>query len=223
MKLNKNKKILIAVFALLFVVSCFAVSAFLGSRIINELRDTPENDCIQTFEVSETSDYSMYSVVFQVDESEEQREEIPAFDPDTLAIIVFPLEIEGNPQMDGESFLYSRTTDGGVFLNYEFFSNIKRVSVHSGDGREKIGTYKKYDAEDFEFSKVFRFLLESEILSSYDHLYSEICLEEIEEDDDEYKAHYSGMHEYCTNDCYEETFEFDMILDKSNGDIWVNR
>jgi hypothetical protein len=70
-------------------------------------------------------------------------------------------------------------------------------------------------------ASVTDFLLKSNILSSYDHLNSDICLDSEEDAKETYTAEYDATHYYCTNDCHEADYAFSIQINKNSGAITV--
>ncbi|MBN1618419.1 hypothetical protein JW887_03700 [Candidatus Dojkabacteria bacterium] len=177
--------------------------------------------CSESFLVG-LSDDSNNDYEYATDDKGDYSEMKAVFDDVTSSISYVPLDIEENLSIGDSSFLlYSYSTDK-VYLNSEFFSNIKRVSVENVDEKEKIGTYKGYDLpHNYEYSEIFKFLLDTEILYSYEHIPAEICLYKVDDNRQEYVAYYVGEYYVCTNDCLNISYDFKMTLDKETGDIWV--
>lgn len=116
------------------------------------------------------------------------------------------------------------TASNKVVVNNEIFSDLRFIKVTGfmGDAAPTvIGQITETDLEDAEWRTVLEFLLKSHIVKTYAHLESELCLEEEVNSDEEYKAHFSGVHRYCTNDCYEKPLDFSVIVDKKTKNITV--
>jgi len=64
-------------------------------------------------------------------------------------------------------------------------------------------------------------LIETHLIQTYAHLNADICLT-AEEDTPagDYSVHFSAVHRYCTNDCYEEDYTFTVTID-ATGQISV--
>ncbi len=132
-----------------------------------------------------------------------------------------PVEIEFNKTDSGEeSFLYYSKEKDDFYLNSNYFGSIKRSGLIIEPLSEfEVGEYKETDFNEFTPREVTRFLLKSNILSSYDHTHANLCLEEESDSDEEYRASYKATHYYYTNESNEETYKFEIALDKESGKI----
>lgn len=115
------------------------------------------------------------------------------------------------------------TTGGGkVVVDDEIFSDLQFIDVigFGGDSAPTvIGQVMETDLKDEEWRTLLEFLTKSHVVRTYVHLESELCLVEENNTETEYQAHFTAVHRYCTNDCYEDPFEFTVVVDKQSGDI----
>lgn len=64
-----------------------------------------------------------------------------------------------------------------------------------------------------------RSLFDSKMIETSTHLGSQLCLTEEENEPDTYRAYFVGSYKTCTNECREDTLNFIIDLDKTNGEI----
>jgi hypothetical protein len=120
----------------------------------------------------------------------------------------------------GDSFLYYSKEEDNFYLNSNYFGNIKRTSLMVEPlTKFEVGEYKQTNFEEFSPREVTQFLLKSNILNSYWHTDADLCLEKEEDTADEYRASYKATHYYYTNESNEETYKFEIALDKESGKI----
>lgn len=134
-----------------------------------------------------------------------------------------PYEPLANLKFDNQP-LALQTQDGSVVVDNEIFSDLQTADVanYSGDFPPTIiGQITETDLTQEEWRSLVDFLLKSHIIRTYAHLESELCLDEEDNSDTVYIAHFSGVHRYCTNDCYEQPLNFTLQVDKNSGTISV--
>lgn len=104
-------------------------------------------------------------------------------------------------------------------LSSEYFSPLTRVdAVRMEPGQVKeIGTLLNASANPLGFRDVALFLLESQIITTYWHIESRLCMVSENDSRDLYKAHFRGVHVYYTNKYNEEKLDFSISINKNSG------
>lgn len=96
-----------------------------------------------------------------------------------------------------------------------------RPKNYSDKGGEQVGKLKNLSKADFRDAAVY--LVKNQILKTYWHLGSKVCL--IDENTDKldtlYVAHFTGTHEFCTNECETEELDFRVMMEKDSGFIYL--
>lgn len=126
--------------------------------------------------------------------------------------------------LDGQPIAWQ--TSNGTVVDNEIFSDLQFVDVigFAGDLTPTptvIGQITETDLKDDEWRTVVKFLLKSHVIRTYVHLESDVCLDQESNETKIYTAHFSGVHRYCTNDCYEDPYEFTLAVDKQTGNITI--
>lgn len=107
--------------------------------------------------------------------------------------------------------------DEHVVVNNTYFSDLTTVDATDTSERRMIGTY--IGPESHTPKNVIISLIKSQVISTYWHLQADLCLTQEDDTDSVYRAHFNGSHEYCTNECITEDYEFIIEYDKESGDI----
>jgi hypothetical protein len=113
--------------------------------------------------------------------------------------------------------IYRKTQE--PVLSSEYFSPLARVDatrIEPGQVKE-IGTLLNALASPLNFRDVVLFLLESQIITTYWHIESLLCLVSEDDSADLYKAHFQGIHVYYTNKYNEEKLDFSISIKKNSG------
>ena len=127
----------------------------------------------------------------------------------------------------------SRYTAGGIMLmgiekktgepvvSGKLFSPLTRADATRIDPgqRKEIGRLLDISSRDLALQDVALFLLESQIVTTYWHVESVICLVAEEDSAGIYKAFFKGIHKYFTNSYNEEKLSFVVAIDRTTGAI----
>ncbi len=105
-----------------------------------------------------------------------------------------------------------------VVVNNKYFSELTLRDATDVDERQMIGSYVD-TSTTYTPREIITFLLKSQIVGTYWHLHADLCLTQEDEDDVMYRAHFTGSHEYCTNECISEDYEFAIELNKQTGQL----
>jgi hypothetical protein len=101
------------------------------------------------------------------------------------------------------------------------FSPLARVDatrIEAGQRRE-IGKLLCGSGKDLSYQDIVFFLLESQIITTYWHIESVICLVSQNDSQDAYKASFRGSHIYFTNSRNEDKLDFSISIEKKTGTI----
>jgi hypothetical protein len=110
-----------------------------------------------------------------------------------------------------------------VVINNRYFSTLEKADAT----RLPAGTVKmvgKYLDTSFSLltpGQIVRFLLEAQIITTYWHLESELCLTGEKDGKDAYVAAFTGVHRYCTNQCTTDSLQFTVTINRRTGSISV--
>ena len=86
----------------------------------------------------------------------------------------------------------------------------------TGAGKGDRGTLNAL-ASPLSFRDIALFLLESQIITTYWHIESVLCLVSEDDSADLYKARFQGIHVYYTNKYNEEKLDFSISIKKNSG------
>lgn len=110
-----------------------------------------------------------------------------------------------------------------VVVNATLFGTLRRPDVTRMRAGEKVQVGKIVAPALLENPRlIVAFLLESQLIETYQHL--EATVELLDENDapDAYQAAFRGTHLYFTNDRHEGTYSFRVSINKKNGEILVS-
>ncbi len=108
-------------------------------------------------------------------------------------------------------------------VSSHYFSTLSRgdaTRIEPGQKKE-IGTFLGASSGKPPFRDVVLFLLESQVITTYWHVESILCLVSEDDSTDRYKAHFTGKHIYYTNRYNEEKLDFFLIIEKSSGRMFL--
>lgn len=98
--------------------------------------------------------------------------------------------------------------DGEDYLNYKYFSSFE----YSESGNLSMIVNTDLVTKN-EFGKFVEDLMKVNVIATYDHIGSDVCL--LSDNDGTLK--YKIKHYYCTNDCYDETYTMKITLEDDGG------
>jgi len=103
----------------------------------------------------------------------------------------------------------------------QYFSPLARLDATRIDPGQskKLGRLLNVSTSPLALREMVLFLLESQIITTYWHVESVICLASEDDSADVYKASFRGIHKYYTNSYNEEKLDFVITIHKKTGDI----
>lgn len=108
-------------------------------------------------------------------------------------------------------------------VSSRYFSTLARADatrIEPGKKKE-VGTFLGASSGTPPFRDVALFLLESQVITTYWHVESILCLVSEDDSTDRYKVHFTGKHIYYTNRYNEEKLDFFLIIEKSSGRMFL--
>lgn len=106
-----------------------------------------------------------------------------------------------------------------VVVNNNYFSDLDRPDATNLIKRNPfvIGTFKGLGVAGISAQQLVLFLLESQLIKTYAHLESKLCLVSEEDGEMSYAAHFEGAHIYYTDKRNEQVFSFTVRINKKTG------
>lgn len=101
------------------------------------------------------------------------------------------------------------------------FSPLARVDatrIEAGQRRD-VGKLLCVPGKDLSYRDIALFLLESQVITTYWHIESVICLMSEDDSPDGYRASFRGSHIYFTNSRNEDKLDFSITIDRKTGTI----
>jgi hypothetical protein len=133
-----------------------------------------------------------------------------------------PVKFDFNIKTNENTWLLGHDRiSGEVLINSDYFSDIMKVDATQLKNPFTIGKLKKTDMSNQSFREIIELLLKSHIISSYWHLYSDICLISETSSEAKYIAKFNVTHEFCTNKCLTGKYPFSIEINKQNGDVTI--
>lgn len=113
------------------------------------------------------------------------------------------------------------TINKKLYLNKEIISEVKRINAITYHKNEiPFARLQKNSLYTVSFLKdIITQLMLIEIIKTYKHLYSQVCLIKEVDNESEVLLKYKITHHYCTNDCNDETKKIQFKVDKNTGVI----
>jgi hypothetical protein len=108
-------------------------------------------------------------------------------------------------------------------VSSKYFLPLARVDatrIEPGQKKE-IGTFLGASPGVLGFRDIVLFLLESQVVETYWHVESILCLVSEDDSTDHYRAHFQGKHIYYTNHYNEEKLDFFLDIEKLSGRIFL--
>lgn len=91
----------------------------------------------------------------------------------------------------------------------------------TGTANEKIGAVTQALMDEWGGRKIATFLLESQIVNTYWHIGSELCLYNETNEGMWYEAYFKGTHTYYTNEANSDPLDFVVRIDKRTGEVFI--
>lgn len=99
-----------------------------------------------------------------------------------------------------------KVLDGKFYLNYKYFKGFSgSPGALDFSVNPNLITTENFDALVEDLMKI-------NAIATYDHLGADVCLVAKSETISGYKLRYKIKHYYCTNNCYNETYDLDVEL-----------
>ena len=110
-----------------------------------------------------------------------------------------------------------------VVINSRYFSTLAKVDATRlpAGTVQSVGKYLDTSFQMLSPRQIVRFLLEAQIITTYWHLESELCLTSETSGTDAYVSKFTGVHRYCTNQCQTDALAFTVRIDRHTGEISV--
>jgi hypothetical protein len=210
----KNKLILFNIAFILFTLIINVNSAQKNNEV-----DKQQN-CLKKLEiVSSTNPWRGLTGSYK---QEEENKHIKTVTIDSGKTIIMQNLKQYN--FGNEIFLALAENPKKVLVNKKYFSNLeKRDAIRITSGEEKlIGKFMDTTFRSMSPEKLVLFLLESQIITTYWHLNSELCLVKEENQKDVYTAYFTGFHKYCTNKCEQDAYKFSVKINKKSGEMFLS-
>jgi len=131
-------------------------------------------------------------------------------DPDTDR----PVEVVESTRIGDTPLLWFRPDFSEAIVNAAVLSELKVVDATGlGVGqREVIGTLGELGRGKIEGRELAHFLLRADVVQTYVHIGSSVCLVEEASDEGGYRARFTGEHVYFTNGEQRDAFAFEIQL-----------
>jgi len=138
--------------------------------------------------------------------------------PDAPNVLKQPAVVQA-----GDFVLHRAEKGRAVFVNPAYFGELNRVEVTGralrNDG--KIGKATAKALRQWSPIEILGLLIELQVIITYAHIESNICLVRAEENDGIFKAELSGEHVYYTNSRNVSKFSFVFELNRKTGEMRV--
>jgi hypothetical protein len=123
---------------------------------------------------------------------------------------------------DGRALLAIDRAKKEVLVSAAHFSEIERrdaTRISAGE-RLKLGTVTDKGLLGRPRELVL-FLLDAQLIETYWHLEAQLCLVDEKDEQTRYRAHFTGVHRYCTNSCHNDSYAFAVEIDKTDGSMYL--
>ena len=211
----KNKLILLN---LVIIILTFIFSSY-AEKFQKEENATMEKNCIKKLEI--TSITNPWRGLTGSYSQEEENKHIKTVSIDSNKTII--MENLKQYKFENEYFLALTENPKKVLVNKKYFSNLeKRDATRIKSGEEQlIGRFLDISFKSISPDKLVLFLLESQIIATYWHIGSELCLIKETKSKESYTAYFYGLHKYCTNKCEQDTLKFSVKINKKSGEMFL--
>ncbi len=132
------------------------------------------------------------------------------------------VEIDFSTRTSGGDYLLAVSGENGnIVVNSDYFSDLVKTDATTVENPTIIGEYKDLAFKDQSPREVVEFLLQSQLITTYWHLNSDVCLVSETDLEESYVANFDASHYYCTNECVTEEYSFSIEIDKESGEIML--
>jgi hypothetical protein len=210
------KKILFILFVLLL--------SYLGwyylleeKRLIDEDNNSSlfvDENCLEQFELMSENDFFRTMNVDDI----AAVERLKSVNPPSDGQLISGFE---NEKINNALLVWHSDDGKQAFVNAEFFSDVNRIHLTRLDSRREVGIAKAALLAEWNAKRIFQFLIRSNILSSYIHTDAELCLTDVDDNEETYEERYDAVHSYYTNQKNQDDYQFLIQIDKKTGLISV--
>jgi hypothetical protein len=211
----KNIFILFNILVILFSCNYYIYA----KKIQKNKKVVMANNCIKKIEI--TNSTNPWRGLTASYKQEEENKHIKTVYIDSKKTIV--MENLKQYSYKNESFLTIAENPKKVMVNKKYFSNLeKRDATRIKQNEELlIGKFIDTTFQSISPENLVLFLLESQIITTYWHLESNLCLEKEDFTIDYYTAYFTGIHKYCTNKCEQDALKFSVKINKKSGEMFL--
>lgn len=204
-------------FTIFLVVGFFCLGLIVGFLIKKYNQPVAEHTCISVLELSHDEEDETVTGVTDYWELLRESDTLTAT---TFSNNIAPVNAFSIEDTDGREYLVGiDLVDNQVVVNEIWFSDLVVVNAVHTDQSISIGEFSDLSFSGYSPREIVEFLLSSRIVSTYVHLSSRLCLTGETDTAEKYRAEYSASHDYCTNTCVTEEYEFAIEVDKNSGEI----
>ncbi len=187
------------------------------TKTLKKINNNMSDNCIKKIEISRNT--NPWSGLTGSYKEEEENRHIKTVSIDSKKIII--MENLKQYCFQNEYFLALTENPKKVLVNKKYFSNLEKkdaTRIKSGE-MQMIGKFLDTAFRSISPDKLVLFLIESQIITTYWHLGSELCLVKEANEKDSYTAYFTGSHKYCTNKCEEDVLKFSVKINKKSGEM----
>lgn len=210
-----GKKINYTSVCLIFLVLVFAFPVAAESSRTTVVKN--DIKCIDRIKISR--DDNPWKGMTQSSRQEEMNKHIPAAEITEETSEVFP-HLSAY-QINSESLLGKDKLRKKIVINSRYFSALEKVDATRipADSVKTVGRFLDTSFLPLSPRRLVRFLLDAQIITTYWHLESELCLIGEKDENSTYTAVFTGVHRYCTNRCEAEPLNFTVRIDRNTGEM----
>ncbi|WP_372367737.1 hypothetical protein [Candidatus Uabimicrobium sp. HlEnr_7] len=132
-----------------------------------------------------------------------------------------PVALTKDFSIVNEPLLFANKNKPEVVVSDKFFTTLRVVSVPSLTKKKVVGRFLLNDSSVFR--QLVKFLFTANIIQTYLHINSEICLMKEKFTKEYYQAHFTGKHTYYTNSENEVFYQFSIQVFIPSGKIVVHK
>jgi len=175
--------------------------------------------CIDRIKISR--DDNPWKGMTQTSRQEEMNKNIPAAQIDKETCDVF--KHLSAYQINSESLLGKDKLRKKIVINSRYFSALEKADATRipADSVKTVGKFLDTSFLSLSPRQLVRFLLDAQIITTYWHLESELCMTGEKDEKDGYTAVFTGVHRYCTNRCETQRLNFTIRINRHTGEISV--
>jgi hypothetical protein len=175
--------------------------------------------CIDSIKISR--DDNPWKGMTQSSRQEEMNKYIQAIEINKETCEMFPHLLAY--QIHSENLLGKDKLKKKIVINSKYFSDLEKADATRipAGVTKTVGRFLDTSFISVSPPRLVRFLLDAQIITTYWHLESELCLIGEKDEKDGYSAVFIGVHRYCTNRCETQRLNFTVRIDRDTGKISV--